>query len=280
MATAGNLGRISNLLFDRAANLWYRALAIQVLAVAASAVVAGLSLTGTADSVAALGLLMVVAAAYATRLVAEEKQETAETMRRQAALSEGLDWPIEPTQLSEWRRKAGTKILRRADADPRANDYYGTAASPGPRRLAEMTLESEFYTRHLILGIRTVLIIGIVIVAALALLVMYVTLSIPQAAAIGGIVGKIVASAILISIAVDVLGWIWRLGRRAGALLEIEASLDRALAKVALTPEEVLRIVAQYDCEVTASMPIHPHYFAWKHDEIRDLWERRDEASG
>jgi hypothetical protein len=51
--------------------------------------------------------------------------------------------PIERVQASEWRRRAGRRILERFKLKPREPDYYTTTEASGPARLVAMTLESD-----------------------------------------------------------------------------------------------------------------------------------------
>ena len=278
-AAARRLSSLTGLLFDRAATLWYRALGLEVLSSVMAAIVAFARLTG---DLALYGTLLVVgllAVAYGARLRAEAIHDTAQTIRRQAALSEGLGWRIEPIQLQEWQRKAGTKLLKRVAAEPRADDYYETGETTGARRMAEMTRESAFYTRHLDLVMRDGLTVAIGIVAIVVLVIVYLVLATPTAAVLGGLVAQVVATVVLIVIGLDAVGWWLRLNRQESAIREIEADLDRLLAKDDIDTTDVLRLVAEYDCELANSIPIHPRIFNWKHDEIRGLWENRSGGS-
>jgi hypothetical protein len=226
-----------------------------------------------------MAVIVLLAIAYGTRLFAEDIHETAQTIRRQAALSRGFGWQIEPMQLEEWRRKAGTRFLKRVAAEPQAEDYYATKEATGPRRMAEMTRESAFYTRHLYLAIRWWLSVALLAIVVVVLLVMYLVLATPAAAGLGGIVAQVVATVVLIAIALDAVGWWLRLTRQASAIQAIEADLDRLLAKEVVGETDVLRLVSEYDCELANSLPIHPWIFERKHDEIRDLWEHRNSST-
>ncbi len=271
------LGRLAGLRFERAANLWYRALVVEVVSSVLGATVVFFGLTGDSATWVTSGSIVLLGAAYVTRLFAQDIHETAQTIRRQAALSEGLGWKIELIQLEEWRRRAGTKMLRRVDAEPREADYYATSAGAGPRRMADMTRESAFYTRHLILTIRWMLSLALAGVGAVLLAVVYLVLSTPAATGLGVVVAHVLATVVLIAIALDAAGWWLRLTRQSSAIREIEADLDRLLAKAEVDTTEVLRLVAEYDCELANSIPIHPRIFRWKHDEIRELWRHRGE---
>ena len=53
------------------------------------------------------------------------------------------------------------------------------------------------------------------------------------------------------------------------------AGLDRLVDRSDASETDVLRPVADYDCQLADSIPIHPRIFRHPHDEIRELWERR-----
>jgi hypothetical protein len=272
------LSRLAGLQFERAADRWYRALGVEVISSILGGATVLFGLIGDPATWVTLGAIVLLGAAYVTRLLAEDIHETAQTMRRQAALSEGLGWKIEPIQLEEWRRRAGTKMLRRVDSEPREGDYYATREAAGKRRMAEMTRESAFYTRHLILAIRSVLTLALVVVAVVLLIVVYFVLLTPAAAVLDADVAHVLATVVLIAIAVDAGGWWLRLTRQSSAIRGIEADLDRLLAKPQIEMTDVLRLVAEYDCELVNSIPIHPRIFSWQHDEIRELWRLRNDA--
>jgi len=270
---SANFGHLANLLFDRAASLWYRSLAIEVVAAVAAGVLAFVNLTDVAAVVASLALVALLLVAYAMRLLSQDKDETAQTMRRQAALSEGLGWPIEPTQAEEWRRKVGADIRQKASSKPRADDYYTSAESASPRRMAEMTRESSFYTRHLWIAVRNWLVVGFVAVGGLLAAVVIAALLDSSEPGADLVVAQVVSTAALLAITVDALGWSVRLTRKSNAVKEVERGLDRVLAQSDISETDVLRLLSEYDCELATSFPIHPWIFRRKHDEIRELWE-------
>jgi hypothetical protein len=271
---SANLAHVAGLLFDSAATWWYRALGIEAGAAVLGGVIAWIAPTGQDAAMSTLVVVALLAAAYAMRLVAEGRQDTAQTMRRQAAFSEGLGWRIAPAQAEEWRRRAGNKLLRRADASPRDDDYYATAAEAGPKRLAEMTRESAFYTRHLWLSMRTILIVALGVVAIAVGATGYLALALPAPAGVAGVIAQVVATVVLLAIALDILGWVLRLGRQAHEIHQVEDGLDRAIEHAEPVLSDVVRLVAEYDCELVNSIPIHSTFFRWKHDDIRELWER------
>jgi hypothetical protein len=143
------LNQLSRILFDDAARNWYASAGIEV---AAGIFGAGLSIAAVSEDWALLGALaglILFGWAYFLRLRFEDKYDRAETVRRQSALTEAMGWPVERVQASEWRRRAGRKTAEQYKIRPRETDYYSTPEPTGPRRLAEMTVESAFWTRHL-----------------------------------------------------------------------------------------------------------------------------------
>ena len=243
------------------------------MAAAAAGLLALANFSDAPAVIASLVLVVLLLVAYGLRLLSEDKEETAQTMRRQAALSEGLGWPIEPTQASEWRRKVGSDIRKKASAQPRADDYYATSEAPSPRRMAAMTRESAFYTRHLWLIVRNWLMVGFAIVGgALAVVVIAALVDSNQPGA-DLLAAQVVSTAALLAITIDALGWSIRLTRKADAVREVERGLDHVLRQSEMTETDVLRLVSEYDCEVATSFPVHPWIFNRKHDEIRGLWD-------
>lgn len=269
------LSQLAGFLFGQASSLWWRSRALEIIAglivVFVTAFDAGKVLSGF-GAVVATGLIV---AAYVMRLFFEDKYDTAETMRRQSVLCEGLDWRVSSWQKSEWERKAGKKLLNRLSAEPRVNDYYGSHSPPGPKRLAEMTLESEFYTRHQYVNLRNIAwtFVAVTSVGTLVVLLASANQTVPETW--GLLLAKAIFVAIPIVLTADFLGWAFRLQRITGELDEVENGLDRQLelAKPVLT--EVMRLVSEYNCKVVAGIPIPARLWNQWHDQIRALWERR-----
>ena len=137
---------------------------------------------------------------------------------RQSVLTESLEWPISPTQFSEWRRKAGDKILKTFRLKARDEDYYATQKSVGSRRLLEMTIESAFFTRYIYRKIRNWIWFFFSIIAILSVVALTVTpLESVQAVTHLQIV-YILYLALPIIISIDLLGWAIRLGRLSSSI--------------------------------------------------------------
>lgn len=275
---SANFGHLAGLLFDRAATLWYSSLGVEIVAAISAGTLAFANLTDVPAVIASVVLVVLLLVAYALRLLSEDKDDTAQTMRRQAALSEGLGWSIEPTQAAAWRRKVGAGIRRKAETEPRADDYYASSEMPSPRRMAEMTRESAFYTRHLWLTVRNWLVVGFIAVGGLLAVVVIAALIDSSQSGADLVVAQVVATAGLLAITVDAVGWSIRLTRKADGVKDVERGLDHLLRQGEIEERDVLRVVSEYDCELATSFPIHPWIFKRKHDEIRELWDEHQKG--
>lgn len=269
------LSQLSRLLFDKSANRWYGSLAVEGGVALLSPVIA--AVLGDGSLIAGVGLVAALSIAYALRLWAEDLYDTAETMRRQAAFSEGLGWPIDPVQFDDWQRKAGRKLLDRVKTSPRPADYYETRKTTGPRKLAEMTVQSAFWTRSLRLHVRNML--GAMGAAVILLLLIALTLILgsPVEPEVSQAAAQLAPTIVLVAIAVDLAGWILRINRQAATIREVERDLRRTLRKVdaELSENEVVRLVTEYDCALVTAVPIHQRIFDQKHDDIERLWANR-----
>ena len=269
------LSQLAGFLFDQASNLWWISRGLEILAglgvVLLTAFDAGNVLSGI-GAVASTAFLVI---AYVMRLFFEDKYDTAETMRRQAVLCEGLDWPVSPWQKTEWERKAGSKLLSRLSTDPRAHGYYGSKSPPGAKRLAEMTLESEFYTRHQYLRLRHMAWTSVAISAVGVFVVLLASANQKVPDAWDLLLARAIFLAIPVVLVADFLGWALRLHRITAELDHVEAALDNQLDLDSPIETEVMRLVAEYNCQVITGLPMPPLLWKRWHDQIGILWGRR-----
>lgn len=271
-AVGEELSQLARLLFDSAATKWYGAFVLEVIGGIAGAVV---NVTNPSEDVAIISALVLVAllgVAYGLRLWFEDQYDTAETMRRQAVLTEALNWPVPTLQLAEWRRKAGRTLAQRVRLQPRPSDYYSRAQSTGARRLAQMTAESAFYTRHLYLKLRTWVWMLFAVFTIISLVVLSVTATGAVPTDAKALVVKGLYSLVPLVITLDILGWALRLGRLVVSIRDVESALERLGGTSELEEPQVLRVVSEYNCQVTKGFPVHPFLFKWWHDEIMELW--------
>lgn len=269
------LNQLSRLLFTSAANKWYGSLLLEVAAGVLAAVIGALEPSGDWSIFGAILGVALLIAAYGLRLWFDDQYDAAETMRRQAALTEGLDWPLDKIQASEWRQKAGRRVRDRLKVQARDPDYYASRAIPSARRLAEMTVESAFYTRHLYTKLRVwfwFLFAGSILIAGFVISI-GLTRTIPDS--IDALIARALYSIIPVVVSVNLLGWALRLTRSIATIRQVEADLERLLESTELNEPRVMRLVSEYDCQLVGGFPIHNFLFSRWHGEIEDLWKQR-----
>ena len=271
------LRKLAGELFGSAAKAWWLGVGLEAVAGGMAIGLNGLPL-GSGESVAGAGLVAVVAVVgYVSRVVlGEARQDLGETMRRQSVLTEGLGWDVAGWQLTEWRRMAGRKLRKRAGRVRAAPDYYASSKPAGPERLGEMTLESCFYTRQVYLKLRAMIDGAVIVGAGAYLLTMGIALSRTLPESVGLMISWTIYALVPVVLGADLIGWELRLRRRAGAMFEVERGLEHASKGSGKVREsEILRLVAEYNCQVADGVPIPNLVFGWWHDEIRELWEER-----
>ena len=269
------LNQLSRLLFDAAANKWYLAIGLEIVS-GLVAVVVGVAHfpDDVALYVTLVGIIPLVIA-YVLRLQFSDQYGVAETMRRQSILCEALDWPVDKIQMSEWKQRAGVKLRKVLKLQPRDPDYYATRQPMGLGRLAEMTIESTFYTRHFYLRLKGW--VWMIFVAATALLILVLVVALTNA--VPKTLDMIVAQALVlllpIVLAVDLLGWGLKLQGLTNGIREVEADLERIRKSESVDLPQVMRLVSEYNCQVVTGLPIHNLMFARWHNEIAELWQER-----
>lgn len=270
----------SRLLFDAAANKWYLALGLEIVAGLLSVVLSILDISGSIVFWPALIGLMLLGVAYYLRRRFEDLSDTAETMRRQAAFTEGLGWPIDVMQATEWMRKLGPTIRAQVKTVQRDPDYYNTQKAVGPQRLAEMTIESAFYTRQLYLKLRAWMWWLFCSSAMITIVIMSVTIArlIPGPWELP--VARAVFTFIPIILSANFLGYALVLGRLSASIGTIEADLRRTVKEGLTSSENILRLVSEYNCQVEMGIPIHPWLWQRWHGDISDLWDNPLHTSG
>lgn len=268
------LGNLAKLLFDKAVRFFYGAIAIEVVAGVGAVIFGIFDFSDEQKITAAVVGFGLLAIAYYFKIRFEVIYDSAETMRRQSALNEGLSWPIPKTQFSDWRCLAGEKILSEADSHPLDPDYFATKKEPGPRRFLEMTQESAFWTRHLYTELKNWIWPIFVFAAFFFLLVVTLSASgyVQQSIAL-----KIVYAVYLILplvLTLDILGWALRLGRIIGTIKNIEEDMERLAGDENASIENILRLVAEYNCQLVRGFPIPGWFFRARHNYISNLWHK------
>jgi hypothetical protein len=267
------LSQLARLLFDTSAQKWYVAALLEIFAGLIAAIFSAVKVPESLLLfISFLGVLL-LAAAYALRLWFDYQYDIAETMRRQSVLSEGLNWPITEAQMREWRGRAGKGVRKQAQIIKRDPDYYASQDPPGSKRLAEMTLESAFWTRQqyqkLRLGIWTLVVFALLV----AFFVSSLTLSSVLPRNTSEFVATVIYTFIPVVLSINLLGWAFRLGRLINSINEIENNL-RNITNID-DEVQVLRLVSEYNCQHIAGFPIHTVLFNKWHDDIQALWDNQ-----
>lgn len=268
------LAKVSKLLFDKGATLFYTAIVIECIAGIGGAILGIFELSDSAKLISAVVGFLLLLIAYICKVLFENIYDVGETMRRQSVFSNGLGWEIPKVQYSKWYSLAGEKIQKKAEEEPLDANYYSTNKVTGPERLLQMTAESSFWTRHLYIEIKKWLVPSLILSGGLFILAMTFSASgyIQSSLAL-----KIVYAIYLILplvLTLDILGWILRVGRIIKNLEEIEADLERLEKNGNISTENVLRLVAEYNCQVVMGFPTPNWFFDKKHDYIEACWKK------
>ena len=275
---AKELHGIARFLFDRAAFFWYTAISIEIIA---GVLVAGMGLFNSSDKfnigVAVVGFF-ILAASYYMKLRFRVTYENAETMRRQAVLSDALGWPVSKVQFSVWRQLAGENVLKKVDTRPLDEGYYATKKEISAQRLCEMSQESAFWTRHQYVYLRPYIwILFVVTLVFIALILTFVAVDIFTESIALRIVYTIYILLPLI-LSIDLLGWAFNLNRLIDSIARIENDMEH-LEKEQTDGDfesKVLRLVSEYNCQVVSGFPIPSWFFRFYHDRIQELWNKNN----
>lgn len=270
---AAALNQLSRLLFNQAALRWQLSLGVQFVAGIVGLIVSLVAPPVEASAAWALVVMLLLAVSYWLRFSFESSHDVAEIMRRQSVLSEGLDWPISRAQFNEWRSRAGKKLLNHAAKNPRPDDYYATKTPAGPKRLAEMTFESLFWTKNLYRKLQLYIgaFLAIVILILVAILIVSPLVSHDQATRIYLAYAVYLVVPVLIS--VDAVGLLMRLHRAITALSAIEPHIETLAGQTDPPVAELMRLLSEYNSTVATGVPIPNWVFSRHHDEIQGYWD-------
>lgn len=269
------LSHFAELLFLRSSHEWHSGVGLEMATGFTMVLAIEVGLPDEIKLLVALFGLVLFGVAYYLRFMSEDTFDMAETMRRQAAMSEGLGWPLNNHQFSEWKRRAGKQVLEQFKNSSRPVGFYDTKESPGPRKLLELTLESAFWTRRLYHKLRGLMWCFFFVIVGLALLI--ISLSVTQfTMKLQGV--QLVSSVFLLLPAIllfDLLEWIFRLARLTDSIKEVEIDMERLEEQPELNETQVLRLVSEFNCIVSNGFPIHPKLYGRWHDEIKAMWDLR-----
>lgn len=269
---AVELSQLSRILFDKAAFRWQLSISLSLVSGLISIIVSLVAPSLATNAVFAGIAALILVIGYYLRFSFESIQDSAETMRRQSVLSEGLGWPITRAQFSEWRQRAGGKVLGHLAANPRPDEYYETKFAIGPERLAAMTFESLFWTKSLYRKVRGYLLITIVLVTILLFGVLSIMPLFEFSKSSRTLLVYFVYLAIPLLVSVDLVGMYLRLNRSISAFSNMAGPLEALANSASADHAEVLRMVSEYNCTLAAGLPIPKWVFDRHHNEIEACW--------
>ena len=270
------LNQLSRLLFDNASDDWYKAIGLEIITALIGVVASVVILSNDWKLITAIIGLGIFMYSYYLKLRFENTFDRAETMRRQSVVTEALGWPIGKTQFSEWRRRAGMKVLNDFKLKQRDKDYYSTTKPQGSRRLLEMTIESAFFTRHLYCKLQQLVWGLLVITVVLSFGIFgYSQLQFISSDARFLIIYTLYLL-LPIMLTIDLIGLGLRLGRLSTSIEVIEEDMEKLDKEKRLQETQVIRLVSEYNCQVSSGVPIHSFLFRRWHDDINELWKQRN----
>jgi hypothetical protein len=266
------LNQLSRILFDKAANCWQGSIILELLAGCIGVYISVAHLSLNWSTVGAIVVSVIMCAAYFLKYKYEGTYDIAETMRRQSVLSEALNWPISKAQFNEWKSRAGKNILNKFTLQKRAHDYYETKNPIGPKKLAEMTFESIYWTKNLYKKIKSYS--CCLLITIIAIFVLLISVSVIPYAKQGLRIYFVYTVYLLIPVllTIDFLGLVLRSSRHIHTLDNIERHLEQISQEETPNIEEVMRLVSEYNCIVSAGIPIPNWFFKFHHDEIAKIW--------
>lgn len=267
------LNQLSRILFDNAALLWQISIVLELVAGVIGVFVSVVAPSVNVSTFWAGTVIVILAFSYFLKYQYENKYETAETMRRQSVLTEGLNWPITRTQFNDWKSRAGKNALTRLSKEKRPAGYYATTANFGAKKLIDMTFESAFWTKSLYNKIRLFL----WIIFMVFILLFVVLFSFPPVVGTEGSLQIYLIYSIYLFIpvllSIDLIGLLLKVSRNISSLREIEGDLERASNSQTPRTEEAMRLVSEYNSVVSSGVPIPNWLFGLYHDEIQRCWD-------
>jgi hypothetical protein len=260
-------------MFDRAALTWQWSIGLELFAGAGGMLFSLNAFPADANLAGALLVLAIIVVAYILRYQTNGTYDDAETMRRQAVLSEGMGWELGRAELLEWRNRAGARIMAKAALNPRPDDYYDNSLGEGAKKLAEMTFESAHWTKCLYKHLRgylvAILVAAALVVVALVVVALFDFLPSEERTALA-YAAFLFAPVVL---TVDFLGMVLKLNRAITELGKLAPSLEREARLASPKTGSVMRLVAEYNCVVSSGVPI-PNWVWKRHSKaIADSWK-------
>lgn len=258
--------------FSRAKLLSYFSIAIQMF-ISVGGVLGIYLLTAHWTSLFALLLLVLGIIALVLTVGYKKSYGLAEEARRVYAMHDGLGWNISNRQLTEFRQRFSGKALSKEGGTTETERWCASETPPGPRRLLECSQESFFWTHSLMrhaakwaLGFT----IGVLICVAF---VVYSAAFTPWLKG-SDLLAHVLTAVVLSLIIPGFYSWYHLFQKRSAQIRDLDNEFEH-LKTTQYTPEEVLRIVHEYDCLLVDSPPVPDFIYRLHRDELNRLWKAR-----
>ncbi len=265
--------QIARLLFNKASNIFYIALILEILLGIIGVVSQLLVVSPKLEYIISATYLLMLICFYGLRWWYEDLYDTAETMRKQQVLTEGLGWEINKSDYVDWINKAGKDLRKKAEEFKRPDDYFETEEEPSPKKLLEMTIESNFYTRNLLERIKN----GLLLIILVSLLATLITIGVTPMISkdLGSFIrlGNALLIIFPIFVSVDFIGLWLKIDRICKSLKQVELGMVNVYKNDPVEESRVLRYVFEYNSQMANSVPIHNYFFSLWHNEIAELWK-------
>lgn len=238
-------------MFARGERLWFSAWWLAVIGLAA-----GLGLAVVQDSRASIGLGLCAALSPVAitwlRELSNQVRAKGDLCRRLVLYSDGLGRPLPPAEVA----LVESSVLGRSIPDATyVEPYYASTADPGPRRLAENTAESAYFTSALATIMARRFLIGAVAAGAVVIACLAILLQADANKTALKVAGQWIGPAIAFIISGDVLVVWWQYHCLALSAQQVFRSAGEAAAQNAELPE-IFAIVEEYHLVLAQSPPL------------------------
>lgn len=195
-----------------------------------------------------------------------------ESVRRPAMAQTGLAATISAVEVAKIAAKYGIVFK----GEPiRSEKYYESVGAPGHRRLAEITLESAFWTGQLAGRMATLLKRSLFVVGV----ILGVSVLVALQSGLTAIQGQALAKIYMVSVTVWCTGDLWALWRKYDSL---SVGLQNVLTKceVAVSRpeigEEILLLFGEYNCCLAAAAVIPDFIYNQSRARLNEAWASRN----
>jgi hypothetical protein len=266
------LSRIAGILYDRAARTARWVMALELASGVILALPAIFHAKPETELPVAFAGVLVLGFSRWLKSISDERFGNAESIRRQALFSDALGWTMSPVELSRLRSLAGPEVADEAEQSPRDPDFFGSEKPLGVLRLAEMTAESAFWTRHLYgIQLRRV---SLIFSGVYFLLLLGIVMPTFQAgSSTSAEIHRWAYLFLPIFIGIDFIGRRSRIKTIVEDIYVIERGLEELVNAGALSDIEIMQMVTEYNCLVASGFPTTDRFYLRHKAQIQKAWD-------